>query len=105
MPIYEYKCTECGHELEELQSMNSRPLRSCPECKGKLQRMHSAPAFQFKGSGWYVTDYAKSGKAEKGSEKGSETSGEKSDGAKGKSEASGSGSKGSGGKKKAKAAK
>ena len=61
MPIYEYRCTKCGHEMEALQGMNDRPLRKCPECKGKLERLQSAPAFQFKGSGWYVTDYGKSG--------------------------------------------
>jgi len=61
MPIYEYKCTKCEHEFETLQGMNDRPLRKCPECKGKIERMQSAPAFQFKGSGWYVTDYGKGG--------------------------------------------
>lgn len=99
MPIYEYRCTECGHEMETLQAMSARPLRKCPECKGKLQRVQSAPAFQFKGSGWYVTDYAGKGadkKAESAPE--AEKSG-KEDGAKKEPK-----KKESGSKKKAEAA-
>jgi putative FmdB family regulatory protein len=61
MPIYEYLCAACGHRSEELQKMGARPLKSCPECGGKYEKQISAPSFQFKGSGWYVTDYAKKG--------------------------------------------
>lgn len=81
MPIYEYKCQDCEEQLEALQQVSEPPLTTCPECGGSLKKLVSAPAFQFKGSGWYVTDYAgKSGGAssekgsDKGSDKGSETS-------------------------------
>jgi len=77
VPIYEYKCQDCEEQLEALQQVSEPPLTTCPECGGSLKKLVSAPAFQFKGSGWYVTDYAgKSGGApsEKGSDKGSETS-------------------------------
>ncbi len=58
MPIYEYQCKACGHRLEELQGFNDKPLRKCPACqKPKLQKLVSAPSFQLKGTGWYVTDF------------------------------------------------
>lgn len=69
MPIYEYQCQECQHRLEALQQVSEPPLTTCPECSGELRKLFSAPAFQFKGSGWYVTDYARKG-ADKGEEKG-----------------------------------
>lgn len=72
MPIYEYKCQDCEEQLEALQRVSEPPLTTCPECGGPLKKLLSAPAFQFKGSGWYVTDYAgKSGGAssEKGADK------------------------------------
>lgn len=58
MPIYEYECRRCGHRLEAMQRVSDPPLKRCPECRGALRKLVSAPAFQFKGSGWYVTDYA-----------------------------------------------
>ncbi len=60
MPIYEYKCEKCGRRFEFLQKFNEEPKTVCP-CGdgGKLKRVISAPAIRFKGSGWYVTDYAK----------------------------------------------
>lgn len=58
MPIYEYQCRKCGHRLEAMQKVAAPPLRRCPDCGGGLKKLVSAPAFQFKGSGWYVTDYA-----------------------------------------------
>ncbi len=61
MPIYEYQCTACGTRLEALQKISDPPLTECGSCGGKLQRLPSAPAFQFRGSGWYVTDYARKG--------------------------------------------
>ncbi len=67
MPLYEYRCTACGHRFEKIQSFNSPELNECPVCKGKLERPLSAPAFQFKGAGWYVTDYAGKGGAAKNS--------------------------------------
>ena len=59
MPIYEYQCTKCKHRFEKIQKFSDKPVRKCPECGGKLEQVLSAPAVQFKGSGWYVTDYAK----------------------------------------------
>ncbi|GGH00583.1 zinc ribbon domain-containing protein [Silvibacterium dinghuense] len=58
MPLYEYRCTQCGHQFEKIQSFSADPLTECPVCKGLVERLISAPAVQFKGSGWYVTDYA-----------------------------------------------
>jgi putative FmdB family regulatory protein len=58
MPIYEYQCQSCGKRTEVLQRMDEAPLAACPECGGEVKKLLSAPAFQFKGSGWYVTDYA-----------------------------------------------
>jgi len=69
MPIYEYVCQKCGKKTEAIQRMGERPLRVCPHCGGKLKKVASAPAIQFKGSGWYVTDYAR-GKKEGGSDRG-----------------------------------
>jgi putative FmdB family regulatory protein len=85
MPIYEYQCEQCGRRSEALQRFDDAPLTVCEECGGPLRKLLSAPAFQFKGSGWYITDYAKSGDkggGEKASDKtdataktGSDTSG------------------------------
>ena len=59
MPTYEYECQKCGHRFEEFQSMKDAPLTKCPECKGKVKRLIGAGAgFLFKGSGFYITDYA-----------------------------------------------
>jgi len=85
MPIYEYQCTKCGHRFEKIQKISARRVRTCPQCKGRTERMVHAPAIQFKGSGWYVTDYAGKGKAPKGETMG-ESSG--SDGGKGDSKKS-----------------
>jgi putative FmdB family regulatory protein len=65
MPIYEYTCQKCGRHLEVMQKMSDKPLTRCPDCKGKLEKIFSQTSFQLKGSGWYVSDYAKRGKAEK----------------------------------------
>jgi putative FmdB family regulatory protein len=58
MPIYEYDCDSCGKRTEAIQRVGERPLKICPRCGGKLKKAFSAPAVHFKGSGWYVTDYA-----------------------------------------------
>jgi putative FmdB family regulatory protein len=64
MPIYEYRCSSCGHELEALQKLSDAPLVACPSCKtGALVKLVSAAGFQLKGSGWYATDFKSSGKA------------------------------------------
>jgi putative FmdB family regulatory protein len=65
MPIYEYICQECDRKTEVLQRLNERPLKICPHCGGKLKKVSSVSAIQFKGSGWYVTDYARAKKEEK----------------------------------------
>lgn len=57
MPIYEYECESCKTRSEALQKFDDPPLTKCEKCGGHLRRLISAPAFQFKGSGWYVTDY------------------------------------------------
>ena len=64
MPLYEYECTDCGHLTEALQRLGDPPLSECPRCGGPLKKLLSAPAFQFKGSGWYVTDYARKGQSD-----------------------------------------
>ena len=64
MPIYEYVCQKCKHHLEVMQKMSDKPLTRCPECRGKLEKVFSQTSFQFKGSGWYVSDYTNRGKAE-----------------------------------------
>ncbi len=67
MPIYEYECRNCGKHFEKMQKITEEPLSSCPFCAGKLKKLVSNCSFQLKGSGWYVTDYAK--KSEKKEEK------------------------------------
>lgn len=58
MPLYEYKCVKCGRTTEKIESVSGPHLKKCPHCGGKVEHVLSAPAIQFKGSGWYVTDYA-----------------------------------------------
>ena len=58
MPLYEYKCVKCAHRFEKIESVSASETKKCPKCGAKAPRMASAPAIQFKGSGWYVTDYA-----------------------------------------------
>jgi putative FmdB family regulatory protein len=97
MPLYEYQCQSCSVVIEALQRMADAPLTVCEQCGGPLKRLISAPAVQFKGTGWYVTDYARKGAGAAGR---SESKGE------GKSESSSGESKGEGkgeGKSEAKA--
>jgi putative FmdB family regulatory protein len=90
VPLYEYQCKKCKHKFEKIQKFSDRPIRKCPECGGPLEKVQHAPAVQFKGTGWYVTDYG--GKSDKsktdgGSEQASSDKKEttaKEDGAKGK---------------------
>lgn len=80
MPIYEFECTKCHAHLEVFQKVSDKPPAKCRKCGGKLERKLSAPAIQFKGSGWYVTDYAKTTKSDKAeSESTSEPKTEKAD--------------------------
>ncbi len=62
MPLYEYECRKCHHRFEEIQQFSDPPIKKCPKCGSKrVDKLPSAPAVQFKGSGWYVTDYARKG--------------------------------------------
>jgi putative FmdB family regulatory protein len=65
MPIYEYQCAKCGKTIEVIQKFSDKPLKKHQECGGNLTKLISAAGFQFKGSGWYVTDYARKGQSEK----------------------------------------
>ncbi len=58
MPIYEYECLSCGTRFEEMQRFSDPPVTECRLCKGRVRKLLGAPALQFKGSGWYITDYA-----------------------------------------------
>jgi putative FmdB family regulatory protein len=77
MPLYEYQCKKCKHRFEKIRQFSDPPLKKCPECGGAVEQLLSAPAVQFKGSGWYVTDYAR--KPEGGSAKSSGDSGTSGD--------------------------
>lgn len=65
MPLYAYKCVKCGHEFEKIEKLNAPHRQKCPRCKARAERQLAAPAIQFKGAGWYVTDYARGGGSEK----------------------------------------
>ncbi len=72
MPIYEYKCNECGYHFEKMQKISDEPLKDCPKCQGKVEKQWSLSGFQLKGEGWYLTDYAKKNSPEKVTENKSE---------------------------------
>jgi len=67
MPLYEYQCESCGHRFEAIQKFSDAPIETCPKCGGAVHKLIAAPAFQFKGSGWYITDYAKKDSSPAGS--------------------------------------
>lgn len=100
MPLYEYKCNGCGQVFEVIQRFSDTPLTQHEQCGGPVERLLSAPALQFKGSGWYITDYPKSGasktdngnKSETKSESKSQTKSESKSDAKGDSGSSSSSS-------------
>jgi len=71
MPIYEYKCQQCGTHYEKRQKVSDPPLITCEKCHGKLEKQWSLSGFQFKGAGWYVTDYSGSNKSAEKSDKSS----------------------------------
>lgn len=73
MPIYEYRCADCAAHLETMQKISDAPLTVCEACGGKLEKQISRSGFQFKGSGWYVTDYSNKGKSDAKTEAKSET--------------------------------
>ena len=67
MPLYEYQCDQCAHRFEVIQKFSDPPIEVCPRCGGQVRKLLSSPAIQFKGSGWYITDYARAGKSDSGS--------------------------------------
>ena len=64
MPLYEYQCDQCAHRFEVIQKFSDAPIDVCPKCGGPVKKLLSSPAIQFKGTGWYITDYARSGKTD-----------------------------------------
>jgi len=74
MPLYEYQCKKCGHIFEKIVKFSDKPIKKCPECGGAVEQTISAPAVQFKGSGWYVTDYAKKSQSSSSSSDGGKDS-------------------------------
>ena len=80
MPIYEYRCSSCGHEQEVLQKLSDLPLTKCPACgKSTLRKLVSAAGFHLKGSGWYATDFKGSSKPKEGSQEAQDKSESKKD--------------------------
>ena len=86
MPLYEYQCKKCHHRFERIQKFSDPHVKKCPDCGGPVEQVISAPAVQFKGSGWYVTDYAKKSSAPASN---GESSGKKEEKKEGKKEAPG----------------
>jgi putative FmdB family regulatory protein len=68
LPLYEYKCKKCAHRFEKIESHSASEIKKCPKCGAKAERQIGAPAIQFKGSGWYVTDYGGKGSSAKSTE-------------------------------------
>ena len=81
MPLYEYECDDCSHRFERIQKFSDPPIEKCPSCGGHVRKLLSTPAIQFKGTGWYITDYAKKassdskGSGSKGDGKSADTAG------------------------------
>jgi putative FmdB family regulatory protein len=91
MPIYEYQCAKCGKTIEVIQKMSDKPLKKHEGCGGSLTKLISAAGFQFKGTGWYVTDYARKSSGE-GKETAKDTKTESKEGSSNGSKEGGSGS-------------
>jgi putative FmdB family regulatory protein len=79
VPIYEYLCQKCGHKFEKIQKFSDRLIKKCPECGGPVEQTITAPAVQFKGTGWYVTDYANKDGKDKAASSGAKESGSASE--------------------------
>jgi putative FmdB family regulatory protein len=80
MPLYEYECEVCGQRFERIQKFSDPPIEKCPSCEGGVRKLLSSPAIQFKGSGWYITDYARKGgdsTKSAGGEQGTDKTGDK----------------------------
>jgi putative FmdB family regulatory protein len=87
MPLYEYQCQTCEQRFERIQKFSDPPVETCPSCGGKVKKLLSSPAIQFKGSGWYITDYAKkSGGTDGGASSSSSSGSSGSSGSESKSE-------------------
>ncbi len=87
MPLYPYRCKECGHRFEKIQKFGAKQEKVCPKCGGALERTLTAPSLNFKGAGWYVNDYAAKGSSSAGGSSASESSSaEKKTGADAKTE-------------------
>lgn len=71
MPLYEYQCESCAHRFELIQKYSDLPPEACPACGGAVRKLFSSPAIQFKGTGWYITDYARKGGTGAGKDQGS----------------------------------
>ena len=80
MPLYEYQCEACSHRFEVIQKYSDAPIDTCPKCGGKVGKLLSSPAIQFKGSGFYLTDYGRAGSSKAGSSGGSDGGESKSGG-------------------------
>jgi putative FmdB family regulatory protein len=65
VPLYEYACRSCGHQFEVIQKFSDPAIEQCPKCGARVEKLLSSPAIQFKGSGWYITDYARKGSGER----------------------------------------
>jgi putative FmdB family regulatory protein len=88
VPLYEYQCDKCAHRFEVIQKFSDAPLEVCPKCGGAVKKLLSSPAIQFKGSGWYITDYARKSDGGSAGSASSEAKGDaKSDAAKTESKA------------------
>jgi len=83
LPLYEYACTQCGQHIEKIQKFSDPPLTKCGKCGGRLKQVLSSPAIQFKGSGWYVTDYARKSSALPASSSAESRNGDKGKGSEG----------------------
>jgi putative FmdB family regulatory protein len=87
LPLYPYRCKECGHRFEKIQKFGAKQEKVCPKCGGALERTLTAPSLNFKGAGWYVNDYAAKGSSSAGGSSASESSSaEKKTGADAKTE-------------------
>ena len=74
MPLYEYQCDACSNRFERIQKFSDPPVETCPSCGGAVRKLLSSPAIQFKGTGWYITDYAKKSGTSSDSSKSSSSS-------------------------------
>lgn len=100
VPLYEYKCVKCGHRFEKIEPVSASEIKKCPECGGRAERQLAAPAIQFKGSGWYVTDYAGKGSSPASKESSSDGAAKSSDKTEKSSESKSAAEKASAKKKK-----